>query len=99
METGLPNTMDLPSKEIAKVLCDDSLNRACSLLRFVHQPSFYEMVDRIYDIPPESFGASENLFLPLLYVVLALGCMFHGEPDENKLSPTQNTYKASIDQG
>ena len=99
METGLPNTMDLPSKEIAKALCDDSLNSACSLLRFVHPPSFYEMLNRIYDIPPETFGASENLFLPLLYVVLALGCMFHDDAHEDKSSPTQNSYKASIDQG
>jgi hypothetical protein len=44
-DAGLPNTVDLPSRETAKVLCNDSLERACSLLRFVHQPTFYEMVD------------------------------------------------------
>jgi len=99
MENGLPNTLDLPSREVAKALCHDSLERACSLLRFVHQPSFYEMVDKIYDIPPESFGDSENLFLPLLYVVLALGCMFHSEPHENQNAPAQSSYKAGIDQG
>jgi hypothetical protein len=98
-DAGLPNTMDLPSREIAKVLCNDSLERACSLLRFVHQPTFYEMLEKIYDTPPENFGDSENRFLPLLYVVLALGCMFHTEPGEDPNGPVQNTYKAGIDQG
>jgi hypothetical protein len=98
-DAGLPNTMDLPSRETAKVLCNDSLERACSLLRFVHQPTFYEMVDKIFDTPPENFGDSENRFLPLLYVVLALGCMFHTEPGEDPNGPVQNTYKAGIDQG
>lgn len=97
MESGLPNTLDLPSREVAKVLCNCSLDRACSLLRFVHPPSFYEMVDRIYDIPPESFGDRENLFLPLLYVVLALGCMFHS--DEEGEDEPQSTYKTGIDHG
>lgn len=98
-EAGLPNTMDLPPRDTAKVLCNDSLERACALLRFVHQPTFYEMVDKIYDTPPEAFGDSENRFLPLLYVVLALGCMFHTEPGEDPNGPVQNTYKAGIDSG
>lgn len=98
-DAGLPNTMDLPSRETARALCNDSLERACSLLRFVHQPTFYELVDKIYDTPPENFGDSENRFLPLLYVVLALGCMFHTEPGEDPNGPVQNTYKAGIDQG
>ncbi|KAE8451957.1 hypothetical protein EG329_002121 [Mollisiaceae sp. DMI_Dod_QoI] len=99
MDSGLPNTMDLPSRESARALCEDSLNKASSLLRFVHQPSFYEMFDRIYDTPPETFGDAENRFLPLLYMVLALGCMFHLEPGEDPGSSMQNHYKAGIDQG
>lgn len=99
LESGLPNTIDLPSKDEAKQLCNYSLTRACSLLRFVHAPSFYVMVERIYNIPPESYGDQENLFLPLLYMVLALGCMFHTDPDEDKPDSAQSTYKAGIDQG
>lgn len=99
MDAGLPNTMDLPSRETAKALCEDSLNSASSLLRFVHQPSFYEMFDRIYDTPPDTFGDLENRFLPLLYMVLALGCMFHLEPGEDPNSLAQNTYKAGIEHG
>lgn len=98
LEAGLPNTMDLPSREMAKALCSDSLSRGCSLLRFIHQPTFYEMFDRIYNIPPENFGDDENRFLPLLYVILALGCMFT-EPTDNLNEPVQKTYKAGIEQG
>lgn len=99
MDTGLLNTTDLPSRENARALCEDSLNSASSLLRFIHQPTFYEMFDRIYDNQPEDFGDYENRFLPLLYMTLALGCMFHLEPGEDPKNPVQNTYKAGIDQG
>jgi len=95
LDANLPNTVDLPSKEVAKTLCEQSLNSACALLRFVHQPTFYAMVERIYDTPVESFGNDENQFLPLLYVVLALGCMF--EPTTN--GDPEQSYKVGIDHG
>lgn len=99
LETGLPNTMDLPSRETAKILCVNSLNCACSLLRFVHQPTFYEMFDRIYDVPVENFGDEENRFLPLLYVTLALGCMFNSDLADDPNGPSGSTYRTKIDQG
>lgn len=99
LEPGLPNTMDLPSRETAKVLCVNSLNKACSLLRFVHQPTFYEMFDRIYDVPVENFGDEENRFLPLLYVTLALGCMFHSDLADDSNGPSGSTYRSKIDKG
>jgi hypothetical protein len=99
LDAGPPNTTDLPSLEVAKDLCMNSFNGACALLRFMHQPSFYEMLDRIYTIPVENFGDDENRFLPLLYVILALGCMFHSDLRDDPNSPSQTTYKAKIDQG
>lgn len=99
LEPGLPNTMDLPSRETAKVLCVNSLNCACALLRFIHQPTFYEMFDRIYDVPVENFGDDENRFLPLLYVTMALGCMFHSDLGDDHNVPSGNTYRSNIDQG
>lgn len=98
LESGLPNTADLPSKETAKALCNDSLNTACALLRFVHQPSFYNMLDRIYEIPAEAYGDAENRFLAMLYVVLAVGCMFHSNSASTSGEESSN-YKADIDQG
>ena len=94
LDGGLPNTVDLPSKEVARALCEHSLNTACSLLRFVHQPTFFVMFERIYEVPVETFGNEENQFLPLLYVVLALGCMFERQGDDYEQS-----YRAGIDHG
>ncbi|KAL2074597.1 hypothetical protein VTL71DRAFT_8375 [Oculimacula yallundae] len=100
MESGLANTEDLPSREIAKAYCEDSLNCASALLRFVHQPTFYEMFDRMYDVSPENFEDAENRFLPLLYTVLALGCMFHTEPGQDPNgADQQHTYMSGIDEG
>ncbi|KAK0124497.1 hypothetical protein ONS95_009447 [Cadophora gregata] len=99
MESGLANTIDLPSRQTARALCDDSLNCACALLRFVHQPSFYEMFDRMYDVSPENFEDAENRFLPLLYTVLAVGCMFHTEPGQSSNEGDQHTYMSGIDEG
>lgn len=96
-EPGLANTMDLPSRETARLRCTNALTCACALLRFVHQPSFYAMVDRIYDTPAEEFGDEENKFLPLLYAVLAVGCMFTEDPQPTKAGET--AYQAGIDQG
>ncbi|TAQ86487.1 hypothetical protein B7494_g5184 [Chlorociboria aeruginascens] len=98
-DSGLPNTMDLPSRETALVFCQNSLDCACALLRFIHKPSFYEMFDRIYDLPPENFGNEENQFLPLLYCALALGCVFHTNIDQDPKEPSDTNYKTGIDQG
>jgi hypothetical protein len=57
------------------------------------------MFDRIYDFPAENFGDEENRFLPLLYVTLALGCMFHLDLAEDPDGPSGSTYRAKIDQG
>lgn len=97
MEAGLPNVVDLPSKQEALQLVDKALNCACALLRFVHHPSYYKMFHRIYDTPVESFGDEENKFLPLLYVTLALGCMF--VDDKGKEGDTEVSYREGIDKG
>lgn len=99
LEAGLPNTMDLPSREIAKVLCVNALTCGCCLLRFVHQPTFYEMFDRIYDVAAENYGDEENRFLPLLYVTLSLGCMFNNDLADDPDGSSGNTYRAKIEQG
>lgn len=97
-ESGLPNTLDLPEREVALRLCSNALDCACALLRILHAPSFYEMFDRIYDTPPENFGDEENRFLPLLYSILALGSMFMDHPGANK-GAEDVSYKEGIDQG
>lgn len=95
-DSSLPNTHDLPSRDCAKQLCSTCLNDACALMRFVHQPTFYASFDKIYNTPPENFGHEENSFLPLLYMVLALGCLF-GKDEASNLE--QKGYESAIDQG
>lgn len=72
----LPTTQDLPAKGDARLLCENAIDDACAILRFVHQPTFYTMFDRIYDIPPENFSSEDLKFLPLLHSAIALGALF-----------------------
>ncbi|KZF24154.1 hypothetical protein L228DRAFT_266514 [Xylona heveae TC161] len=96
MESGIPNVAELPPRETAMQLCANALDDACALMRLVHQPSFYEMVDRIYSTPPENFANAENRFLPLLYVILALGCLF-AKTEQSALD--REGYEIAIDHG
>ncbi|KAI9751972.1 MAG: hypothetical protein M4579_005808 [Chaenotheca gracillima] len=90
------HTADLPPKEIALELISNSLDDACAVLRFVHQPTFYALVDRVYDKPPDHYGDEEYKFLPLLYIVMAVGCLFaRTKPNEPELAG----YETLIDQG
>lgn len=90
------NVRDLPAKACARKLCSCALDDAAALLRFVHQPSFYNMFDRVYDTPPENFEAADQKFLPLLYSVIALGCLF-AKAEESMLQ--SYGYESAIDQG
>lgn len=95
-ECNLPSTHDLPPKDCGRELCENALDDACALMRFIHQPTFYQLFDRIYDTPPERFTNEENKFLPLLYLVMALGCLFaKGERSRLEIKG----YEGAIDQG
>ncbi|KAL8717952.1 MAG: hypothetical protein Q9225_004859 [Loekoesia sp. 1 TL-2023] len=96
MNPGLTNVHDLPAKVCARKLCSCALDDAAALLRFVHQPSFYLSFDRVYDTPPEEFTPTDQKFLPLLYSVLALGCLF-AKAEESMLQSFG--YESAIDQG
>jgi hypothetical protein len=95
-DSNLPPTHDLPSKEVAKKLCRNSLDHACVLMRFVHEPSFFAMLDRIYDTPCDQFTNDEHTFLPLLYVVIAVGCLFS---DDVESTLDVVGYEGAIGQG
>lgn len=85
---------DLPSKADAKALCETALE-AGALMRVVHMPSFYNSLDRIYELSPENYGNAENVFLPLLYATLALGTLF--SKDDGTLDPAG--YEKCIEDG
>jgi hypothetical protein len=96
MESGLPNTADLPSREIANLLVQHGIEDACCLMRFVHKPTFLDMVDRIYDTPAESYGDEENKFLPCLYSCFAVGTLYVRSEQNN---PDSIDYESSINEG
>lgn len=92
----LPDVYQLPPKETAHSLCYYSINCATCLLRILHVPSFYEMVDKLYDKSPDSFSVEDNRALGLLYSVMALGCMYKTSPDDGTDRPS---YKAAMEEG
>lgn len=89
-------TYDLPSKNCALLLSGNALDDAGAIVRLVHQPTFYAMLDRVYDTPNEELGDKENRFVPLLYTVIALGALF-STAEQSELQT--NGYGNAIDQG
>jgi hypothetical protein len=92
----LPPGSDLPTREIALDLCDNAVNDASSLLRFIHWPTFKKQVDSIYDKASENWGNDENAFLPLLYAAMALGTLFAKVEDSDL---DRKGYQNAIEKG
>ena len=93
---NLPITHELPPKHCAQLLCENALDDASAIVRIVHQPTFYVMLNRVYDTPNEEFGEEENKFVALLYGVIALGALFC-KAEQSQLM--KNGYENAIDQG
>jgi hypothetical protein len=85
-QDNLPDITLLPvKKEKAIELVITCLDKACVLMRFVHKPTFMAMTDRLYSTRPEDYDDDENNFLPLLYMAMAVGCLFlEGDDTYNK---------------
>lgn len=92
----VPPTHDLPPVTVARRLCHNALDDACSLMRFVHEPSFFASLEGIYDKSPDQYTNDENSFLPLLYIVMAIGCLFS---DDGIGTLDVDGYESAIDQG
>lgn len=88
---------NLPPLDRVHTLCYYSLDCATCLFRVVHQPTFYEMLDKLYATAQESWGNEEHRFLGLLYSVLALGCVYNVSQDDASESPV--TYKSAVEEG
>ena len=97
-ELQIPPTYDLPAKEIAIDLSRNTLDDCCALMRFVHRPSYFKLLHKIYDTDPENYDTADNRFLPQLYIVLAIGCLFAKTENENTLLDNGG-YKEAIEQG
>jgi hypothetical protein len=92
------NGLELPSKEEARALCDSAIEDAGGLLRVVHYPSFLKQMDDLYDTPHDDYSNEENIFLPLLYSVLALGTLFATD-DLAEQELDRKGYESAIAEG
>jgi len=54
------------------------------------------MLDRIYDTPSEQYSNEEHSFLPLLYIVMSVGCLFS---DDGAGTLDVSGYESAIGQG
>ncbi|KAJ5103422.1 hypothetical protein N7532_003951 [Penicillium argentinense] len=95
-DASLTPTHDLPPRAVARRLCHNAIDHACSLMRFVHEPSFFADLERIYDVAPEQYTNEENSFVPLLYIVMAVGCLFS---DDGAGTLDLAGYEGAIGQG
>ncbi|EGV63939.1 Gypsy retrotransposon integrase-like protein 1 [Yamadazyma tenuis] len=81
--------IDLPSKEIAVHLIQTCWDKACVLFRFYHRPSLLEELDLLYSLDPLHYTDRQQKFLPFLYSILAVGCLFsresYGSTQDNDL--------------
>ena len=71
-----PIAMFLPSRKVADKLITSALDDACALESFIHRPTFDRLLTRVYATNPLEFSSEERSFVPLLYAILALGCLF-----------------------
>ncbi|KAI3337623.1 hypothetical protein HD806DRAFT_45300 [Xylariaceae sp. AK1471] len=93
--TPSPALYNLPPKERAIALCSESLDNATCLLRIVHKPTFYTMLDTLYEKSSDDFGTEDKRNLALAYSAMALGSMYNVS-DNGATNPLP--YKISIDE-
>jgi hypothetical protein len=88
MESPLPDGIHsqsaLPPKQLARRICGYAVNDAASLLKTVHQPSFWASFERIFIVPQELYTNEDHVFLPLLYSAMALGSLFGKSADDRE---------------
>ncbi|KAL0931949.1 C6 transcription factor [Colletotrichum truncatum] len=86
---------ELPPKEVARKLCYYSLNCATCLIRVVHVPTFYELLDHVYEKSYDDYTTEEHKFVGLLFAVMAVGCMY---ANLDETAPPV-AYKESVQEG
>ena len=97
-ESNNSATYEMPTKEIAIDLCRNTLDDCCALMRFVHRPTFFKKLHKIYATHPDHYDTADNRFLPQLYIVLAIGCLFAKTENEKTLLDIGG-YREAIEKG
>lgn len=97
-ELNLSAAVDLPPREAAIELCRNAIDDCCALMRPIHRPTFFRRLHSTYDTDPEHYTNDQLKFLPLLYVVMGLGCMFSRTENETTMLDMKG-YKEAMEQG
>ncbi|ETN38147.1 uncharacterized protein HMPREF1541_07771 [Cyphellophora europaea CBS 101466] len=97
-ESTLPINVDLPTKEAAIELCRNTLDDCCALMRPLHRPTFFRRLHSIYETEPEQYSNEQMKFLPLLYIVIAVGFLFSETDTANSMLEIKG-YGEAIEQG
>ncbi|KAK5214051.1 Gypsy retrotransposon integrase-like protein 1 [Exophiala xenobiotica] len=97
-EFNLPPGVDLPPKEVAIELSLNALDDCCALMRPIHKPTYFTRLHAVYDTDPEQWNNEHVQFLPLIYVVMAVGGLFSKSEDDNATLDRRG-YKEAIEQG
>lgn len=95
---NLTHHVDLPPREVAIELCQNTLDDCCALMRPIHRPTFFKRLNAVYDTDPEQYSNHHAQFLPLLYVVMAVGCLFSRTENDKTMLDIKG-YKEAIEQG
>jgi len=89
---------ELPPREIAIELCRNAIDDCCAVSRPLHRPTFFKRLHSVYNTDPEQYTNEHVHFLPLVYVVMAVGCLFSRTEHENTMLDLKG-YKEAIEQG
>ncbi|OAG34989.1 hypothetical protein AYO21_10822 [Fonsecaea monophora] len=98
IDFNLSHHIDLPPREVAVELCRNTLDDCCALMRPIHRPTFFKRLHAVYDTDPEQYNNRHVQFLPQLYVVMAVGCLFSKTENDNTMLDLKG-YKEAIEQG
>lgn len=79
MPQSIPIESLLPSREKATHLRDVVFTQVYPMFHFLCENDFDLSTDRIYSQHPDSFTEQDESFLPLLYLVMAMGYLFSKE--------------------
>ncbi|KAH8815997.1 fungal-specific transcription factor domain-containing protein [Xylogone sp. PMI_703] len=80
IDQGWRTAVALPPRALAEELVSLAVYDACGIMIFVHAPSFFDMIHRIYSVPADSYSSKERAFLPALYAAIAVGFVFKNDP-------------------
>lgn len=85
----------LPSRECATRLRETVFTQVYPMFHFLCEEHFDFSTDRIYNQHPDTFTEQDEAFLPLLYLVLALGYLFSKE-EHDRLGCRRSVSQAYV---